>query len=290
MSLILEVFDIRRVSAYNPKNLKEFPNVKIDSKELIGIEVEVENVATRDALNAVWMVKEDGSLRNSGSEFVTHPIEAHYAPAALQHLMKEALDPQCHFSPRTSVHIHLNVQDMDTSQVIDLVLLYSVYEKILYRFAGRGRIKNIYCVPIVETALMRWFLERGMNDQWSKYTGLNLCTLRNFGTLEFRHMHGTFDVEKLSNWIGMITSLKEYVKSSTSKEIRQMVQSMDDSFDFKGLLHKIFGQYAELLKYRDVSDVHNNYLAAKLSFARLVVFNKLRSQLVNESPFFKRIK
>src|SRR5215213_1967548 len=156
MTTILEKFGINPVQIVVPKGLDYVGSVSIRSEHAIGIEVEVENVVdvARIPKGSVWTSKTDGSLRNAGMEFITMPIPASYAPAVLNQLMTQVLNQHCSFSPRTSVHVHLNVQDLELHQALDYVLLYSIFEKLFYKFAGRGRIRNIFCVPITETDLL----------------------------------------------------------------------------------------------------------------------------------------
>lgn len=275
-------------------------NHNIPSNQLIGIEVEVENViGTQLPRNTVWHAVADGSLRNDGMEFVSLPIKASSAPAALEQLLSDVLNQACHFSPRTSVHVHLNVQDMEVSQAIDLVMLYAVFEKLFYKFAGRGRIRNIYCVPITETKLLTRLVEKGLGEEWSKYTGLNLTPIRGtgrgsddrregaYGTVEFRQMHGTFSVEKLCQWIDLITSLKEYILKSSTKDFRAMMHSMDDSFDFNKLLNEVFGEKAQWLKYDGFGDVRHTYMAAKSAMLSSRTITRIMGSSSSDSLFLK---
>lgn len=293
MALVINTFEIGAVKPYKPKNLPEHAGTKVVSEELIGIEVEIENTAhvSNTKLNPCWTTHADGSLRNAGVEYITKPIPAGYAPGALTNLLTEVLDRQCSFSPRTSIHVHLNVQDLDVTQVADIVMLYTIYEKLLYRYAGRGRMKNIYCVPIAETTFLDAMTERNLGSGWSdnygKYTGLNLAVLSRYGTLEFRHMHGTFNVEKLAVWLNFITGFKAYVKAHPTGEIRKMIYGMDDDFDFRGLARELFGESAGALDFRDISDVRENYLAAKLTGTTSKAASRVQAAASRQSPYFQ---
>jgi hypothetical protein len=269
MSLIWEDYGLRQVLPGVVAGMKTIAcEHVVDSLELVGIEVEVENAGNLTAnLNKTWTMVADGSLRNTGIELITKPIPAKDAPLALEYLLKHYLTQDCCFSPRTSVHVHLNVQDLTRGQVVDYILLYAVYEKLFYKFAGRGRAKNIYCVPLSDCDLLTYMCEMGetRDRQWSKYTGLNTLPILTYGTVEFRHMHGTYDVGKLSTWINLITKLKEYIKGSTSKQIRGGIADMNDGFDFQGLMHEIWGKYAGAFKYDGPEEL--NYLQAKQALA-----------------------
>jgi hypothetical protein len=188
MATICEKYGQNRVGAYPPNKaiVERKTQSVVESSELIGIEVEVEAAANRGiSLNRVWSTKEDNSLRNGGCEFVSQPIMARHAPAALEHLMNDYLDMNiCCFSPRTSVHIHLNMQDMTPDQCVDYIMLYSIFEKQLYKFVGKNRRKNVFCVPLADTTMLMSLAEYGETRQrawafhWNHSAPLNgdICT------------------------------------------------------------------------------------------------------------------
>lgn len=284
-------YGLAGVAGFKPSGLAAVVcNHKVTSSELIGIEVEVENaMAAGEAagLNKVWQVKGDGSLRNNGYEFVSRPIPAMAAPQALEYLMSHRLDKGCCFSPRTSVHIHLNMQECTSAQVLDYMLLYVIFERLFYKFVGKGRMKNIYCVPLCDTDLLSALVEYGevRGRAWSKYTGLNSLPLTGFGTLEWRHMHGTFDVEKLTIWINFITKLKEYVKANSTATIRAEIAAMNDGYDFEKLLQAVFGEHAAALRYESVLEL--NYLQAKQAIASVKTLSKIRASVSKTGAYFK---
>ncbi len=293
MTTIQEKFKIATVQVFTPKGLDDHP-FPIKSSQIVGIEVEVENVLhdLNIPKGSPWVHTTDNSLRNSGAEFVSKPILASVAPAAISQLLTKILVQDCHFSPRTSVHVHLNAQDMELHQVVDLVLIYAIFEKLLYRFAGRGRVRNIFCVPITETSLCGNLLDNTF--RWEKYTGLNLNPLHQpsaetrtaYGTIEFRHMHGTFSVDKLCIWIDLITSLKDFIMKSSTKEIRTMIVNMDDSFDFEALAREVFGSNASVLKFCGLDEIKDCYLVAKQAIFGSRNTQKLQALGHNESRFY----
>lgn len=293
MTTILEKFKLRPVQVFIPKGLDDHP-FEIKSEQIIGIEVEVENVQHEINIpkSSPWVHTSDNSLRNNGAEFVTKPIPANTAPGVLAQLLNKILVQECHFSPRTSVHVHVNAQDMALHQVIDLVLVYSIFEKLLYRFAGRGRVRNIFCVPITETNLCSKMIESSL--AWEKYTGLNLCPLYQarddvsaYGTMEFRQMHGTFSVDKLCLWIDLLVHLKEFIMKSDTKNIRRMIIGMDDSFNFDALTREVFGPNAGVLKFCGLEELREGYLVAKEALVGGRNTTKMYSSASDEARFFK---
>lgn len=287
MPTIAHQFDIRQPQPWISK-LTNNTGYTINSKSLVGIEVEVENAAHIARVNDIWAIKGDGSLRNGGVEFVTRPILASDAPAALAHLM-DLLKADACFSPRTSVHVHVDYTECQPEDVFNTVLLYSIFERVLYRFCGKQRIKNIFCVPITETNLLMHYAAQGLKPgRWCKYTGLNIKTLENYGTIEYRHMAGTPDVQKLCLWIDMITHLKEYCLKEGTKSIRAQVAGLHDDSDFTTLLKTVFGPAADALKFEDNKEVLSSYKVAKQLLSKpTTTISLIQREHSGASPIYK---
>lgn len=295
MSTVREIYRMDAVKIFDPTKVYKGREAiePCTSKLGVGIEVEVENHALKLSPNDyVWRGVADGSLRNAGIEYITKPIPASFASIALQELLGDCLnEKECCFSPRTSIHIHINMQDVETEIVQDIILLYSVFEKLFFRFTGRGRVKNIYCVPLTDTSCLDGLATLELNDarsKWSKYAALNLLPIAEYGTLEFRHMHGTFDIKKVSIWVRLLTSLCEYVigKEGCRTEIQQMSQG----YDFASLLKSIFDTDAEYLKYQHFNDIKTSLGRVKTAFTEASTARRLLEMRDNKSPFYVGIQ
>lgn len=272
---------------------KTSATVKIESSRAVGIEVEVENAkVARDFTSRVWTATNDGSLRNQGLEFVTKPIPAKWAPHALRELLGECLDnKECCFSPRTSIHVHVDVSQENDADVIGAVQLYSVFERQFFRYVGRGRSKNIYCVPITESACLA-----GIGDghdstyahgSWSKYSALNLIPLNSYGTLEFRHMHGSFDLLKVSTWVRMLVTLIDWACAAGRNKVSTILQSMDENYNYNALLDEIFGEDAYHLKVSNYNEVKFCVGRMFTSFAKHSTIQALAVNRSANAPFFQ---
>lgn len=193
----------------------------IDAKEtLFGIELEIEAIDR----NQIWTgispyieVKEDHSLRNSGREFITPPRNLKTTLEFFKnvHSCVKFLNPLEKFSERTSIHVHVNCQNLEVGQVRQVVLLYALFEECFFRMVESSRRDNIHCVPITDTYLPVYF-RQSLSTQvskWSKYTALNLLPLKSLGTIEFRHMHGHDDSLLLQDWLMSIERLLTLSKS-----------------------------------------------------------------------------
>ena len=131
------------------KSSYKFPR----DNSLIGIEIEVENVKTPKG-GILWYFKNDNSLRNHGIEYISVPLPPNQIEIALYYLYNYILPKNVDFSPRTSIHIHLNIRDMTPDQLKSLVITYMAVEKLLFEFDNTGRYKSIFCVPLEECSLL----------------------------------------------------------------------------------------------------------------------------------------
>lgn len=231
------------------------PNMP-EPNRFVGIEVEVERVAPdRGLVNPdLVMVTEDGSLRNNGLEYVTHPTPANKAMAVLEHLYA-GLRPTADFTPRTSIHVHVNARDLTVGQLRSIIQVYLACERMLYRWVGGKRAKSIFCVPLLDTNLVGGLLPNfeasnpmaGFN--WLKYSGLNLLPLRDKGTIEFRHLYGTRDLKTIQTWLYTILSIFKYARENHPNMVQERVFSLNSTSLYHSFIQEVFGyDLAEYLK------------------------------------------
>lgn len=204
---------------------------------ICGIELEIERVehpyyVERD--ETTWRVTEDGSLRNNGREFISKPTALGKLVLDLETFFKSNnFTQEINYSDRTSTHVHVNVQDFTKEQIQSLIVLYVLFEKILFQFVGNHRSENIYCVPLTETMLVQNLtktLDKVYNLQrqsWEKYTAFNLLPMQTFGTVEFRHLHGTNNLKTIVDWLQLVSSLVELARKTTVNEIHGWMMQED---------------------------------------------------------------
>lgn len=209
------------------------------SDQLVGVEIELEGYS-REELRAhedrgypFWAVKEDGSLRR-GFELALHE------PLMGQQLM-DAIDyfyasfTHMNPSPRTSIHVHINMrQDTDTVESLqNLTTLYYMWEDAFFRFADESRKWCSYCNPLednppefimdlVQGANSRTLhnsLSRLASRNTNRYYGFNAAALRRYGTIEFRHMPLTPDKQRLIQWMSMLMELKLAANTLTNEGV-----------------------------------------------------------------------
>jgi hypothetical protein len=193
----------------------------------IGIEVEVENI-TVDAPIKGWRCIGDGSLRDNGVEYVFKgPVGGLSATRRLDSLCETlSAMPDIRFSHRTSVHVHVDVRDMTWNELIKYVILYAMIEPYLFAVCGKERDEGIYSLSLYRgkdqvsklSAIARLGPDALRSERyWSKYSSVNLLSVPQFGSLEFRGHEGTADRSRLINWVNHLLKLKEYAISDSNK-------------------------------------------------------------------------
>jgi hypothetical protein len=243
-----------------PKTGNEFVDSyfgSLDSKELrhainlgVGIEVEVEHGRDQLARLPGWNIQTDPSLRGPNPrEFVT-PFGLRLGNAwkplhALQMEIKKArtLDPGYYaFTERTSVHAHVDCRCWTEQQIRSMVQLYLLFEDALYRFAGGERQDNVFCIPLRRSNRLGSCetipdYVRG----WEKYAGLNLKPLAEYGTIEFRHMAGTDDMERVFLWLLLISRLHHAATRWNRTTVVSAIDSLKSDSYYDLLAERIFG-------------------------------------------------
>jgi hypothetical protein len=227
--------------------------VPINSNSIVGIEVEVENVNSWTE-SRIWQPKEDGSLRNKGVEYISKPLPATLVPQALTNLYNHILPTYRDFSNRTSIHVHLDVTDLTEEQVNYLIFLYVIFENSFYRIVKKERKKNIFCVPIQESSLIRNLsfnrIPHFGDFRWYKYCGLNVLPVPTLGTVEFRHLHGTDNLHLICNWVGLITKLKDFIVNSDLDYLLSSIKYLNTNSKYLSFTQDVFKEFSYLI-YED---------------------------------------
>jgi hypothetical protein len=267
-------------------------------KTQVGIEVEVENVLKIDPNVGIlfWLIKEDHSLRNYGREFVTPGvIPVSLAESALKQLFG-GLNSDIDFSNRTSIHVHLDMRQLTLQQIVAFLLSYTTVENLLFKFVGNSRRTNIFCVPLSETGLMESMgvstnrFVYAIDNVWQKYTALNLLPLTSQGSVEFRHMPGTANLQQILVWLELICRLKLFVYRNSFESIVDRIMGLNSNSMYRHFVEEIFGN---LTGYLDLSNLKLDmekpvYLAKNCSSAN--AFDKMvRETSKQDSQLIKHV-
>lgn len=187
-----------------------------------GIELEMEGPGVpRVEPPTNWDSKRDGSLGPHGVEFVSRQAFNFDRTELMLRRMKQALDDS-HTTPDCTVacssHVHMNVQDLEVVQVLNIATTYYILEDYITRLAGPERQGNLFCLRLSDSEVplerLRMSIEeglfpRGINED-VRSSALNLCSLATFGTLEFRAFRGVNDPMELLDWVTILQKIRDF--------------------------------------------------------------------------------
>lgn len=271
-STILQRFGLSPVKVWTTNKVVPLENP--DPSLIYGVELEIENCHADMAVPGLTETQ-DGSLRNNGLEFVGAPMTySHLAYVLNAFFCKNRELSEVNYSERCSVHIHTNAQDLSFEQLATLLMVYQVCEGVLFNYIGDDRDKNIFCVPWSETQLSYKTLSRILADDdhalrdWQKYTALNLLPLSTQGTLEWRHMAGTYNVARILQWCRMIGRMYSYTRQFTFVEASEMFMNLNTNSQYMGVLRQVFREESLLLETEGYEErLEDGVLNMKFSLA-----------------------
>lgn len=165
-----------------------------------------------------WMATEDGSLRDGGLELVSEPLTLRSMLLRTEQLYAHIRPRMC--TKRTGIHVHANVQDFTAQQIMTLFAVYSLVEPLLFDVVGGDREFSNYCLPWYDCRAafeQLWKSVQKRKDPTGvltdlarrscKYMALNLGSLVQHGTVEFRHAPTFEEVGGLHNWLNTVDRL-----------------------------------------------------------------------------------
>ncbi|HET8685654.1 MAG TPA: amidoligase family protein [Methanosarcina sp.] len=209
---------------------------------VMGVELEVENFTAESPEIKGIDFHQDNSLRNNGIEAVTRPNTRIGNLSVIKAFWDKFGVNEKSFSDRTSIHVHANVTHFTQDQIKSLVILYCLFEDILFDIAGEDRKDNIFCVPWSQAGLHMGNYSRVWThaSAWQKYTALNLRPIATQGTVEFRHMYGHCDFELLANWLQVIEELMVAAEHMNHEELYKRVINLNTSSEYGDLIAQVF--------------------------------------------------
>jgi hypothetical protein len=193
----------------------------------IGIEIEAEfgpRYPSSSLVPSAWGIKTDGSLALNGREFyLLKPIKIEDVPARTKKICELINGDDFDLiknSPRTGVHVHVNVGDYSLLEYATAITSYWLIENLLMYYCGDGlRTGNNYCWRLtdVEGAVGNIVDAFDSPDPFYvdgiRYLSQNITCTRNYCSVEYRGMRGTTDHEVISTWAKALHELHKGARS-----------------------------------------------------------------------------
>lgn len=203
------------------------PNIVQETPDFIpvGMEFEFERVREPIAVRG-WSYTPDGSLRNNGLEYVLRVPDRSRERLVthITNLLAVANDMNYAATVRTGIHVHVNAQEWTSEQLRSILIAYCLAEPALYAYCGEYRDQNPYCIPCYASSrdIVATFEALNAADKQAliqaqqilnhvnKYSGLYTGPLVRHGSIEFRQLLTTLDVERAIEWVDIIQAVCAY--------------------------------------------------------------------------------
>lgn len=235
----------------------------------LGIEIEVEgsNLPTPEKF---WRREADGSLRGEESaEYVfSRPRTLKEAREALDYLAQCYIDNESVIDDtvRAGVHVHVNCQDLTMVELYNFMTLFFVFENVLTKFCGEYRQGNLFCLRACDADRILHVIRAAAKDrkfrQWfhhdnNRYAAMNIKALGDYGSLEFRAMRSTSDMDIIYIWAKILYDLREKAKTYTSPY--EIIAGFSQ-YGSREFMKQVFGSNVQYLfnEYKNTSELESD--------------------------------
>lgn len=266
---------------------------KQDGKFGVEIEVEGKRLPIGELNPNIWRVDRDGSLKAAEAfEYVTPiPTTLEGVKKALDHLEKAYKDKKSVVdeSIRAGIHVHLNVQDYYPEQLWTFMTTYYILEDLLTNWCGPSREGNHFCLRSRDSEFSLFAIAEAiqgknlkhLNTDNLRYAALNPCSLFKYGSLEFRAMRGTRDLDAVYTWVKLIDDLEHGAKQFKTPD--EVIYAMSAGGS-RGFVEQVLGDSAKLFaKVRDIDDILRDSMRRTQIIAFAVDWNTYKPERAN--PF-----
>jgi hypothetical protein len=227
----------------------------------VGVEIEVEGVDLPVDIRG-WAAVHDGSLRGESLEYVLkRPVPIKDLPEPLDRISKayKACGSKVRDSFRAGVHVHVNVQQLTHNQVFNFICLYLIMEELLVDWCGDSRVGNHFCLRGQDAEWLITKLEAaatagtivGFFTDDVRYSSINPVALGKYGSLEFRAMRSTRDMNLIVEWAELLVELRSAAQRYDNP--KQIVEALSAHTPERFLLDNL-GVHANL--FLDSPDLH----------------------------------
>lgn len=187
----------------------------------VGLELEVEADHELPEVSGLWSSKTEGSLRGYSREYVTNgPIPCDSDKLSTIKKLTDIINEPAYrvnkTSPRTSLHVHVNIGTLTPNQTWTASTAYWLFENLLMEYCGESRKGNLFCLRAKDAEGSIRMCARDLRNKTPfttlktdiiRYAGQNMNAIPKFGSIEYRGMCGTTDPEIIDTWSSELYNL-----------------------------------------------------------------------------------
>jgi len=134
---------------------------------------------------------------------------------------------------RCGLHVHFDTSFLGLAAIKRVYLGFIIYETLFNRLVSNSRVNNIYCRNLCSPLLMNRrkllrFLESVISVKEKdelpdlfddRYVKLNLLSIRDHDTLEFRSKEGTLNSDEIMAWVNLLNIFIHHFKNEKTDNV-----------------------------------------------------------------------
>jgi len=269
--------------------------VLVDDNIFVGIEIELEEVLINKPIDnfispEYWRVEDEGSIREGAELVFSRPLQGSQIVSAISNFENFLVDFNFHanrfpvISDRCSLHVHVDVSDMELQQIHTMTILYGIYEKVFFQLLNPSRYNLNYCIPIVSSNFGTVFnkITKSPNSDYlvnidimcDKYSNLNYKSILKFGSLEFRGHPGTLNSSEIIDWVNILLSIKKWSIDNTLDQLK--VKELNANLLTKEVFEKNY------LQIMTTNFFQENFKVGKYWALETLSYEDLKANTINE--------
>ena len=155
-----------------------------------------------------WKVVWDQTLQRSASssfELVSPPLEGEAGIAEVERVVKLVNNAGAGVNRDCGIHVHVDMNNAKPRHIANVYNRYRDFEEVIDAFMPVSRRGNnntmIYSLKDSAKLAPRSTARATVQQRSNRYCKVNLKSFITYGTMEFRHHSGSFNVSKVTSWI-----------------------------------------------------------------------------------------
>lgn len=162
-----------------------------------------------------WRLMTDGSC---GYELVSPPLDLYDRASytEITYVMNAIRSIGGTVDDRCGLHVHIEATDLTVTQIKNWLWAYASKEEQLdklvpehrrgdnHRFCQSNMCSDLYLHTLDRCKTVKDICNKVVTTRYHKF---NTHSFIKYGTIEIRHLHGTLDIDVLTNWIWVQTKL-----------------------------------------------------------------------------------
>jgi hypothetical protein len=185
----------------------------------LSLEIELQGHGLPHISNDIWNTKTDGSLKDDaeGLEYLfREPLPFDQVETELYKFVLRFRDSDVLDSFYAGTHVHINVQDITLRQLLCYICTYIVLEDLLVEWCGPTRVGNHFCLRMNDADYLIDYIKNMISEdnvtdlsENLRYSSMNIMSIPLFGSLEFRSLSSSLDVERMMKWCKILMRMKK---------------------------------------------------------------------------------